>query len=374
MSDSVNAPSAQDLVHLERALELGRRGWGRVQPNPLVGCVIVKDGETIGEGYHAIYGGPHAEIAALEDAADAAEGATAYVSLEPCRHEGKTPPCATALLQAGIRRVVYGARDPGAVSGGGAEVLREGGVEVVGPVWSPERGRAENPAFFQLARHDTPVLALKLAMSMDGRIAARAGERTRVTGPEAEQESHRLRVGFDAIMVGSGTVRADNPRLTPRLAAPDGPMPRRLLLDAAATMPLDAAIFEDCERAPVHIFVADHVSEDAMERLEEAGAHVHPVPAVQGGVDLGQVLAVCWGLGIHSVLCEGGARLAASLLREGLVQRLYLFIAPTTYGSEGVEAFLADAGELDWKDFWPAAPPELLGRDTLMVLDRQETD
>jgi diaminohydroxyphosphoribosylaminopyrimidine deaminase/5-amino-6-(5-phosphoribosylamino)uracil reductase len=364
--------SAPDAAYLELALQLGRQGWGQVHPNPLVGCVIVDGDEVVGEGYHAVFGGPHAEIAALEKAKHRAEGATAYVSLEPCRHQGKTPPCAAALLGAGVKRVVFGVRDPGDESGGGAEVLREGGVEVVGPVWSDERGRAENPAFFHTARSATPFVALKLAMSMDGRIAARAGERTRVTGADAEHESHRLRSGFDAIMVGAGTVRADDPRLTPRLVTHGGEMPRRILLDASATMPSDAAIFEDCERAPVHIFVASEVSEAAMERLEEAGAHVHPVPGSKEGLDLEAVLAVCWDLGIQSLLCEGGARLAASLLREGLVQRLYLFVAPTTFGSAGVDAFLSDAGELDWNDFEPAGPPELFGRDALIVLDRQE--
>jgi diaminohydroxyphosphoribosylaminopyrimidine deaminase/5-amino-6-(5-phosphoribosylamino)uracil reductase len=364
--------SEEDAAHLERALELGRKGWGRVHPNPLVGCVIVRDGETVGEGWHEVFGGPHAEIVALEQAGSKAEGATAYVSLEPCRHQGKTPPCAEALLGAGVRRVVFGARDPGVQSGGGAGVLREGGVEVVGPVWSERTGRAENPSFFHWARHGTPFVALKLAMSMDGRIAARPGERTRVTGMEAQRESHRLRSGFDAVMVGAGTVRADDPRLTPRLVEPGREMPRRILLDAEGTVPSDAAIFADLDAAPVHVFVRNEVSEAAMERLEAAGAHVHPVPHAEEGLDLGAVLAVCWDLGIRSILCEGGATLAASLLQETRVQRLYLFVAPLTFGSEGVGAFLADAGGLDWEAFEPAQPPELFGRDTLIVLDRQE--
>lgn len=364
--------SPEELAHLERALELGRRGWGRVHPNPMVGCVLVKDGERIGEGFHAVFGGPHAEIAALEAAKHRAEGATAYVSLEPCRHHGKTPPCAEALLAAGVRRVVFGARDPGEESGGGAEVLRAGGVEVVGPVWSHRKGRAENPAFFHSARHGTPHVALKLAMSLDGRIAARPGERTAVTGSEAQTESHRLRTGFDAVMVGSGTVRADDPRLTPRLVPVERGLPRRILLDADGTVPSDAAVFEDSDRAPVHVFVAADVSEAALERLEEAGAHVHPVPGAETGLDLPSVLSVCWELGIRSVLCEGGARLAGSLLREGLVQRLYLFVAPVTFGGEGVTAFLDDAGTLSWDAFEPALEPRLFGRDTLIVLDKQE--
>jgi diaminohydroxyphosphoribosylaminopyrimidine deaminase/5-amino-6-(5-phosphoribosylamino)uracil reductase len=370
MSDS--RISDEDAGWLERALELGRRGWGHVHPNPLVGCVIVRGGEIVGEGYHRVFGGPHAEIVALEQAGAEASGATAYVSLEPCRHQGKTPPCAGALLGAGVRRVVYGARDPGVESGGGAEVLREGGVDVVGPVWSERRGRAENPSFFHFIRHGAPFVALKLAMSMDGRIAARAGERTRVTGVEAQRESHRLRAGFDAVMVGAGTVRADDPQLTPRLVPPGREMPRRILLDAEGTLSSGAAIFADREAAPVHVFVRDEVSEAAMERLEAAGAHVHPVPESDQGLDLGAVLSVCWDLGIRSILCEGGATLAASLLRERRVQRLYLFVAPVTFGAEGVEAFLDDAGALDWEAFEPAHPPELFGRDTLIVLDRQD--
>lgn len=364
--------TAEDAGYLGRALELGRRGWGQVHPNPLVGCVIVKDGAVVGEGHHAHFGGPHAEIVALEAARSRAEGATAYVSLEPCRHQGKTPPCADALVQAGVGRVVFGAREPGLEEGGGAEVLRGAGVEVLGPVYSDRVGRAENPAFFHRATHETPYVALKLAMSLDGRIAEKPGVRTAVTDTEAQRESHRLRTGFDAVMVGAGTVRADDPRLTPRLVAPGREMPRRILLDAEGSVPSDAAVFEDREQAPVHVFVGTEVSEAAMERLEAAGAHVHPVPETGTGLDLGAVLRVCRELGIGSILCEGGARLAGSLLREGLVQRLYLFVAPVTYGAEGVPAFLPEAGELGWEAFEPAFEPRLFGRDTLIVLDRQE--
>ncbi len=370
MSESPVRP--EDTALLERAVELGRLGWGQVHPNPLVGCVIVKDGETVAEGYHAALGGPHAEVAALELATIRAEGATVYVSLEPCSHQGRTPPCTGALVDAGVRRVVFGASEPSSLAGGGAAVLREAGVEVLGPVFSERRGRAENPAHFHVARNETPHVAVKLAMSLDGRIAARPGEQTRVTGEEAHRESHRLRTGFDAIMVGAGTIRADDPRLTPRLVPPGRELPRRIVLDAEGTVPSDAALFEDHKSAPVHVFVSADVSESALERLEAAGAHVHPVPGSGAGLDLDAVLGVCWELGMRSVLCEGGARLAGSLLRERLAQRLYLFVAPVTFGAEGVAAFLGDASGLGWDDFEPAFEPELFGRDTLIVLDRQE--
>jgi diaminohydroxyphosphoribosylaminopyrimidine deaminase / 5-amino-6-(5-phosphoribosylamino)uracil reductase len=364
--------TSADVVHLERARQLARRGWGHVSPNPLVGCVIVGRDGLVGEGYHRVFGGPHAEIVALDEAGSRAEGATVYVTLEPCNHHGKTPPCAQALLATGIRRVVFGARDPGAESGGGAETLRAGGVEVSGPVWSEREGRAENPAFFHTARHASPFVALKLAMSLDGCIAARPGERTRVTGPEAESEVHRLRTGFDAVMAGAGTILTDDPLLTPRLGEPGRSAPRRIVLDSEGSLPSDAALFRDRDRAPIHVFVRHEVSEAALERLEAAGAHVHPVRRAEAGLALDEVLAVCWDLGIRSIFCEGGARVAGSLLREGRVHRLYLFVAPKTFGASGVRAFPDDAGALVWDGFEPAFVPTLHGRDALLVLDRQE--
>jgi diaminohydroxyphosphoribosylaminopyrimidine deaminase/5-amino-6-(5-phosphoribosylamino)uracil reductase len=364
--------SPQDSAHLEWARRIARRGWGRVHPNPVVGCVLVREGRVVGEGFHEVFGGPHAEIVALERALGEAEGATAYVSLEPCNHQGKTPPCAEALISAGVTRVVYGAADPGEESGGGAETLRAAGVEVVGPVWSPATGRAENPAFQHAARHETPFVALKLAMSLDARIAATSGERTRVTGVDAEREVHRLRTGFDAVMVGAGTVVADDPRLTVRLVPAGRQATRRILLLPDAELPVGAAVLRDVPDAPLHVFCREGASEAAMEHLEAAGAHVHPVPGTPEALDLEAVLGVSRGLGIRSILCEGGRMLADSLLRERRVQRLYLFVAPVTFGEDGVPAFPADAGALVWSDFQPAMEPEAFGRDTLLVFDRQE--
>jgi diaminohydroxyphosphoribosylaminopyrimidine deaminase/5-amino-6-(5-phosphoribosylamino)uracil reductase len=363
--------SLADVAHLEWARKLGRRGWGQVQPNPLVGCVIVRENRTIGEGYHQVFGGPHAEIVALEEARSQAQGATVYVSLEPCNHHGKTPPCSRALVAAGVRRVIYGARDPGRESGRGAETLRAHGIEVVGPVWQDREGRAENPAFFHTAEHASPFVALKLSMSLDARIAARRGERTRVTGLEAEREVHRLRTGFDAILVGAGTVRADDPRLTVRLVPPGREAPRRLVLDPDASTSTAAALFSDRASAPLHVFVREDVAEAPIERLEDAGAHVHPVGPSAQGLDLEEVLGICWGIGVRSILCEGGARLADSLLRERRVHRLYVFVAPTTFGSDGVPAFPPDAASLEWGDFEPVRAPEQHGRDALLTLDRQ---
>jgi diaminohydroxyphosphoribosylaminopyrimidine deaminase/5-amino-6-(5-phosphoribosylamino)uracil reductase len=364
--------SLADMAHLEWARKLGRRGWGHVHPNPLVGCVMVSGDRTVGEGYHQVFGGPHAEIVALEEARSRAQGATVYVSLEPCNHHGKTPPCTKALIAAGVSRVVFGAREPGRTEGGGGEALRAHGVDVVGPVWPDKIGRAENPAFFHTATHASPYVALKLAMSLDAKLApARRAGRARVTGLEAEREVHRLRTGFDAILVGAGTARADDPRLTVRLVAPGRVTPRRIVLDPDATLPTTAALFADVQGAPVHVFVREEAPEGEIERLEGAGAHVHPVDSSPAGLDMTTVLSTCWGLGVRSILCEGGGKLAATLLTERIAQRLYLFVAPKTFGAEGVPAFPADAERLRWDDFDAVVPPQAHGRDTLVVLDRQ---
>lgn len=363
--------STEDRTWLERARRLGRGGWGQVQPNPMVGCVLVRDGRVVGEGHHARYGGPHAEVLALEAAGEAARGATAYVSLEPCAHHGKTPPCTRALLQAGVRRVVYGAADPGAESGGGGAALAAAGVDVAGPVWSEEEARAENPEFFHRVRHGTPWVALKLAMSLDARISAGPGLRTRITGPEAEREVHRLRSGFGAVIVGSGTARADDPRLTVREAPPGRVPPRRMVLDPEALLAPDAALLREAgaHAGPVDVFVASDADDARIRRLRDAGAHVHPVPRSPEGLELGAVLETCAALGVGSLLCEGGQTVAGSLLRERRAHRLYLFVAPRTLGGEGLPAFTADAGALDWRRARPAAPPELFGPDALLVYD-----
>ncbi len=378
MADALPAPEGVDLAphdaaHLDWARKIARQGWGQVHPNPMVGCVLVKEGRVVGQGYHRVFGGPHAEIVALEEARSSAQGATAYVSLEPCNHEGKTPPCTQALITAGVERVVFGVADPGVDSGGGGEALRAAGIDVTGPVWAQASGWSENPAFFHTANHETPFVALKLAMSLDGRIAAAPGVRTRITGVESEREVHRLRTGFDAVMIGGGTARADNPRLTVRMVPPGRRSVRRIVLASDLALPADAALFEDTQGTPVHVFSRADASEAAMSRIEAHGVHVHPVAKGRAGLDLGAVLSTCGDLGMQSLLCEGGATLASSLLRQRLVHRVYLFVAPITLGAAGLAAFPDDADALKWDDFHPAGPPEQFGRDTMIVLDRRES-
>jgi diaminohydroxyphosphoribosylaminopyrimidine deaminase / 5-amino-6-(5-phosphoribosylamino)uracil reductase len=359
---------------MARALELAPQGWGRVHPNPMVGCVLVRDGTVVAEGWHEVFGGPHAEVRALERAGASARGATAYVTLEPCRHEGKTPACTKALLRSGVARVVYGAPDPGAESGGGGRELAAAGVDVLGPILSPGEAWRLNPAFQHIHRHRTPFVAVKLAMSLDARLAGAPGRRTELTGPASQHEVHRLRAGHDGIVVGAVTARVDDPLLTVRAAVPSRTPPVRVVLDGGASLPSTAALFRDVDRVPLWMFVRDDVAETELERLEDAGATVHPVPSGPGGVgvSLDAVLQVLWDAGLRSLLCEGGGRLAGALLASERARRLYLFVAPRLLGPEGVPAFPFLADTVAGAGWSLSGDPRRFGDDTLMTLDRVE--
>lgn len=349
-----------------------------MHPNPLVGCLLVKHGTVIAEGWHAEYGGPHAEAMALTLAGDRARGATAYVSLEPCRHEGRTPPCSRALREAGVARVVYGAADPGADSGGGGDELRAAGVEVVGPVFTERRARGLNPAFHHRFRSDRPWVALKLATSLDGGLAVRTGEQSWLTGPEARDEVHRLRASVDGVMVGARTARTDDPRLTVRVGSPPRVPPVRIVLDPRATTPLDGALLRTAREVPVWIFTGPEAPDAAVAAIEAAGAVVHPVgSAGPHALDLDEVLRRCGERGLSALLCEGGGRLGAALARADLVDRLVLLVAPRVLGGEAVPAFpnwpapVAAVAAPEPDSGWaPAAPPRALGVDSLLVFDR----
>ncbi len=363
----------EDARHLRRAVELGREGWAGAHPNPMVGCVLVRDGEVVGEGFHEFFGEPHAEVRALRAAGPAAEGATAYVSLEPCRHEGKTPACTRALIGSKVARVVYGAADPGRESGGGAEELRAAGIDVSGPHLSAEDAARENPAFFHRFQSEAAWVALKLAISLDGAInQAPDGSgrvvRTRLTGTETAREVHRLRSGFDAVMVGATTARVDDPELTVR-AAPAPPRPPvRIVLDAAATLGDESRLAATAREVPVWLFCGEDVDESEVERLEAHGVRVHPVPRVRSGglLDLDTVLRECRLLGVESILCEGGATLGRSLIAGGYARRLHLFQAPLVLGGEALQALDVETGR-GWR---PIAPPVAHGDDVHLILER----
>ena len=362
---------ARDRAWLARAARLAAGGWGRVRPNPMVGCVLVKDGVVVGEGWHEEFGAPHAEANALEAAGAEARGATAYVTLEPCDHHGKTPPCSDALVEAGVRRVVYGARDPGPDASGGRHRLRDAGVDVTRASCDPELGPGVDPAFFFTARNRRPYLALKLAVSRDGKIAAAPGERTQITGPEANRDVHRLRSGFDAVMIGSGTALIDDPLLTVRHGLEPRRAPARVVLDSACRIGPRTRLLATVEEAPVVVLATGAAPADRVRELEQAGATVMLLGEGQDGrVRLEDAMAACWEIGLGAVLCEGGARLAGALIGAGLVERLYLYEAPHTLGEGGVGAF-ADPSHAPVCGPWRAAgEPLRLGRDTGSIFDR----
>ncbi len=356
---------------LLQAAALAERGWGRVHPNPMVGCVLTRDGECVGEGWHEEYGGPHAEVNAIRSAGEAARGATAYVSLEPCSHHGQTPPCTEALLKAEVARVVFGAADPGDETGGGGELLAQAGVEVAGPPADVRPFRDVDPVFFYTTQYRRPYLALKLAVSLDGRIAARAGERTALTGDEANREVHRLRSGFDAVLVGGETARVDDPLLTVRFGMDPRIPPTRIVLDPSATLSPDASLFRTESEAPVLIFATETASAEHVDALEDVGAQVEIVPPGDGGTNLEKVLERCWSLGLRSIFCEGGGRLATALSREGLARRFYLFQAPVTLGSRGVTAFPGGDPTPEGLGWSSRGEPIRFGLDVLLTYDRE---
>ncbi len=362
--------SAREVEWLEQAETLAGGGWGRVHPNPMVGCVIVRDGKVVGEGCHEYFGGPHAEIGALEAAGARARGGTAYVSMEPCNHRGKTPPCAPALVAAGIARVVYGAGDPGIQSARGNLHLSSEGVEVVGPVYTQVEARRRNPIFFHNTEERSTYVALKLAVSLDGYVAAAPGERTTLTGPLAQEEVHRLRAGFDAIMVGSTTALTDDPLLTVRGAVTPRVPPTRLILDTTCKLTPSAALFRDIDTAPLLIFTSEDADESSVAALEAAGANVLRVPRSENGLDLPAVMDACGERGIRAVLCEGGAKLASALTTARIARRFYMFVAPVVLGENGVPAF-PNLGPADDPRRWDAVGnPTSFGDDVLTVLDR----
>ncbi len=380
----------EDRRHLVRAIELGREGWGRVHPNPMVGAVLVRDGRVLGEGCHEALGGPHAEVAALPVPGGAA-GATLYTSLEPCRHHGRTPPCTEAVLAAGVARVVFWAADPGAEAGGGAEWLRRRGVIVDGPYGGRDDWRAENPFFFHASDGARPYLALKLAVSLDCRIAPAGGRRVWLTGSDARAEVHRLRAGFDAIMVGRATWEADDPRLTARGPVVSRVPPVPVLLDRRGRIAPGVRALRGAGGGRGIVATSPERAVPLQRRLEGL-ADVLAVPATPRGLDLGALLAGLHRRGVARVLCEGGGRLASSLIAARLVDRIYLFIAPVFIGSDGVPAFPEDGAvragraaaaerapredgrlrpERSGAEGWlTRTDPVRFGDDVLMVLDR----
>lgn len=357
-----------DRRHMRRALELAERGRGRVAPNPLVGAVVVRDGRIVGEGWHAEHGGPHAEVRALGEAGEGARGATIYVTLEPCAHHGETPPCTGALLRAGVARVVVGCRDLHPEARGGAVALREGGVHVDVGVEGRAAARLNAPFLW---RHGAgrPFVTLKLALSLDARIAAREGERTDVTGEAARRHVHRLRAAHDAVLVGRRTAEVDDPLLTVRGDVEPRVPPVRVVLDSGLALSAASALARTADEAPAWVACAGSPDPDRAAELEAAGLRVLEVPAGGGGVDPAALLERLGREGVDSVLVEGGGRVAASFLQAERVERMHLIYAPVLFGAGGVEGF---PGAPPRGARWRTARREALGEDTLVEVESAE--
>jgi diaminohydroxyphosphoribosylaminopyrimidine deaminase / 5-amino-6-(5-phosphoribosylamino)uracil reductase len=331
------------LKYMRQALALARRGLGKTAPNPVVGCVIVRDGQVVGSGWHKKAGTPHAEVHALNQAGGSAAGADVYVTLEPCAHFGKTPPCARALVAARVARVFVALVDPNPlVAGKGIEILREAGIEVqVGLLEGA--ARELNLPFIKWIETKRPYVVLKSALTMDGKSATAGGDSRWITGDRSRREVHRLRGVLDAIMVGVGTVVKDDPQLTCRVGG--GKDPIRVVVDSTLRIPLHAAVFN--RHSPARTIVAT-CSSDA-KRLAAAAAHgaeILSCAELEGRVDLDDLFRRLGALGIQSVLLEGGSHLAGGALRAGLIDKCMIFLAPKLVGGVGMGLFAGEGVSL----------------------------
>jgi len=354
---------------MRRAFELARKGLGLARPNPMVGAVVVRDGRIVGEGWHEGPGTPHAEVMALREAAAEARGATLFVTLEPCSHRGRTPPCAPFVAQAGIVRVVASVQDPNPeVDGRGFDQLRRAGIAVDTGLLADE-GNELIRGFARWMRTGRPFVTLKLAASLDGRIAARDGSSTWITGEAARRDAHLLRAESGAVLVGSGTALADRPRLTVRLDGYGGRQPVRVVVDGSGRVPADGPLFDGS--APPLVATSNRVASGAVRAWEAAGAEV-----VSFGGDDVRLEALTRFLGgspreIQDVLIEGGSTLAWSAVEEGIMQRLVVYFAPKLIGGEATPGILGGKGFESLAEALPLdiRSVERIGEDLKVVAD-----
>jgi diaminohydroxyphosphoribosylaminopyrimidine deaminase/5-amino-6-(5-phosphoribosylamino)uracil reductase len=339
------ATAEADQRHMRAALGLARRGLGRVWPNPAVGCVLARDGIVVGRGWTQPGGRPHAETEALARAGAGARGATAYVTLEPCAHHGRTPPCAAALVEAGIARCVVALQDlDPRVDGGGLRMLREAGIAVELGLMEDEAAEL-NAGFLKRVRDGRPLVTWKAATTLDGRIATHAGESRWITGEAARRAGHMMRATHDAILVGSGTALSDDPELTCRIDGLEDRTPVRVVLDGRLRLPLTHRLVSSARATPTWMITlsADERGQEARrDAYLAAGVEVIEVAAdPDGNPDLAEALATLGARGITRVLVEGGGRVAAALMRGGLIDRVVWFRAPVLIGGDGVPAIAA---------------------------------
>jgi diaminohydroxyphosphoribosylaminopyrimidine deaminase/5-amino-6-(5-phosphoribosylamino)uracil reductase len=368
----------QDRLHLRRALELAERGRGRVSPNPLVGAVLVRDGEPIGEGFHAEYGGLHAETAALADCyargADPA-GATMYVTLEPCAHTGQQPPCTDAIVRAGIARVVIASEDPTEkASGRGPGILRDEGVDVVFAEGAEAAAaRLLNQAFRKHARTGRPLVVFKLAMSLDGRVATAQGDSRWISGKASRTLVHGWRAEYDAVAVGIGTVLADDPLLTAR-EVEAARQPARVAFDSAARLPPDSQLARTVGDARLLVVTAPEADAERVRALQATGAEIVVAAGDSPADRVGAALTELGRRGIHSLMLEGGPKLAGAFLDAGEVDELRVFVAPIVVGGSEARAVAEGGGVARIADAARAlaVDVERIGDDVLIVARMRE--
>ncbi|GAA3852395.1 bifunctional diaminohydroxyphosphoribosylaminopyrimidine deaminase/5-amino-6-(5-phosphoribosylamino)uracil reductase RibD [[Pseudomonas] carboxydohydrogena] len=372
MTAASAAFSPEDYRYMQLALALGRRGQGRTWPNPAVGAVVVKDGVILGRGWTQPGGRPHAEPVALQRAGAAAKDATLYVTLEPCSHHGKSPPCADAIIAAGIARVVSAIEDPDArVAGQGHARLRDAGIAVDVGLCRDEAVRAHAGHFLRV-REGRPYVTLKLAVSADGRIAAASRKPVQITGEAANARVHMLRAQNDAILIGIGTAMADDPLLTCRLPGMETRSPVRVVLDRALRLPGNSRLIHSARVTPLWLIAAETAEAAAATKLGAAGAHVFHLPAEDHtpGLDLRAVLHTLSEQGITRLLVEGGAKVASSFLKAGLVDEFWLFQGAKDIGSDGLAALDGQQLETAIASGSLADETEMFGDDRLTVYRR----
>ena len=344
-----------DEYFMNLALDLASKGQGKTSPNPMVGAVIVKGGNIVGKGYHSSAGKAHAEVNAIDDAGIRTENATLYVTLEPCNHHGRTPPCTEKILKAGIKRLVVAMEDPNPdVKGGGMAYLASRGITVVSGVLRAKAER-QNEVFVKFVKKKEPFVILKCAATLDGQIATRTGDSKWVSGEASRRFVHRLRHRVDAILVGIGTVRKDNPSLTTRLRNGGGQNPIRIILDTNLTISEEAAVVQSTSVAETWIISGKHPagSMAKRDRLERAGVRLMEAPVSHGRIDLSRLTPLLGKHHITSLLIEGGGNIMASAVSAGIVDKIMFFYAPKLLGGNDGVAICRGRGPERMKAAWP---------------------
>lgn len=333
-----------DEKFMKLALSLAEKGRGYVNPNPLVGAVIVKDGKVIGEGYHTAFGKPHAEIEAINSATEDIKGATMYVTLEPCCHQGKTPPCTEAIIKNQLARVVVATTDPNPlVSGSGIEKLKQSNIEITVGVLE-EMAKIQNEVFIHYMTTNLPFTILKYAMSLDGKIACHTGDSKWITSEKSRTDVHRLRSSVSAVVTGIGTILSDDASLNVRLIDSKGREPHRIVVDSAARISLDAKILNLDSKSDTYIAVTEAASDEKLRKLKDYGAKIIMTKSKDGKVDLEELWKELGFLGMDSILIEAGEQLNAALLEAKLVNKIRAYIAPKIIGGTNAKSPIGGYG------------------------------